>query len=222
MTPKEKYRAELDNMILKRKETIVEHATGEFLKNGIEKTTMADVAKASEVGVASLYRYFHSKTELVIQSAVQSWRIIEECMCPALLTNQYRSLNGIQQLETIGNLMIKNFDKFSERLIFINDFEFYIRREQISFEQLSQYESVLMRLKPYVIQVLNKGQADHTLRLNASAEDTYIVLSQLLISLVQKLAVYNNLLVDGNALYGPKSMESAMHMLIDWMRADPA
>ena len=42
-----------------------------FAENTIEKITMADVAKAVGVGVATLYRYFNTKQTLVL--AVSTW-----------------------------------------------------------------------------------------------------------------------------------------------------
>lgn len=222
MTPKEKHRTELDGMILKRKKMIVEQAITEFSRKGIESTTMADVARASEVGIASLYRYFNTKTELVIQSALLFWKETDEFCIPSLLTRQYHAMSGIRQIETIAKLLIKGYSTFKDRLIFMNDFEAFLRKQKISRVQLAEYEEELLKMKPYVVKALEKGLEDHTIRLTDSVAQTYMTLSQMVLSYAQKLAVYNDLLKDDGGIDPIKNMECAVHMIVNWLRAEPA
>ena len=44
-----------------------------FSERGIEQVTMPEVAQASSVGRATLFRYFPSKMELVIAIGVWKW-----------------------------------------------------------------------------------------------------------------------------------------------------
>ena len=222
MTPKEKHRTELDSMILKRRQMILEQAVVEFSKNGIENTSMADVAKASEVGIASLYRYFNSKTDLVIQSTVIFWQKAEEYFIPSFLTRQFSAMSGIHQIEAIARLMIKSFSDYREFLIFLNDFETFLRKHKISRDQLIDYESEIVKIKPNITKALEKGLEDHTVRLNYSVEETYFTLSQLLVSFAQKLAVYSDILSGEGIFDATKMMETAVNMIIDWLRAEPA
>lgn len=222
MTPKEKHRTELDSMILKRKQMIMGQAMVEFSQNGIESTSMADVAKASEVGIASLYRYFSSKTDLVIQSAVVFWQKAEEYYIPSFLTRQFNAMSGIRQIETIARLVIKSFHEYREFLIFLNDFETFLRKHKISRAQLTDYESEILKIKPYITRALEKGLEDHTIRLHYSVEETYFTLSRLLVSFAQKLAVYNQILGGEEIPDTTKMMETTVSMIIDWLRAEPA
>lgn len=222
MTPKEKHRTELDDMILKRKQMIMEQAIVEFTKNGIENTTMSDVAKASEVGIASLYRYFNSKTELVIQTAVLFWKMAEESIIPSFLTRQYQTMSGIRQLETICRKFMNGFNDYREFLIFLNDFEAFIRKQKLTPSDLGDYQTEVMKMMPYVTAALDKGLEDQTIHLRYSVVETYFTLSQLLLSFVQKLAVYGDILSEENDFDTAKILETAVNMILDWLRTEPA
>ena len=53
-----------------RIQAIIECTFGLFSENGIENISMNDIAAASKIGVASLYRYFQTKEELAIEVAI--------------------------------------------------------------------------------------------------------------------------------------------------------
>ena len=61
----------------RRKERIVLIAAELFLQNGIEEIKMTDIADAAEIGVASLYRYFGTKTAIAIEVGVLLWRDLQ-------------------------------------------------------------------------------------------------------------------------------------------------
>ena len=51
----------------------VEISAEMFLKNGIEAVKMTDIADACGVGVATLYRYFGTKTIITIAAMTHLW-----------------------------------------------------------------------------------------------------------------------------------------------------
>ncbi|HEX2986280.1 MAG TPA: helix-turn-helix domain-containing protein [Caproiciproducens sp.] len=225
MTPKEKHRSELDTMILKRKQGILDQAIVEFCRNGIENTTMGDIAKASEVGIASLYRYFASKTELVVQCAIRFWKIAEELFFPPLLTRQYDAMTGLDQIKQMGTLLIKVYDKYKEFLIFLNDFESFLRKEKISRPLLMNYETEFMQFKPYFVKALEKGIQDHTIKPKygtspSEVENTFLILSQIVISYAQKLAVYSDILKPDREIDTNAQIEAALTVLVDAIRLE--
>ena len=58
-----------------RIQAIIECTFGLFSENGIENISMNDIAVASKIGVASLYRYFQTKEELAIEVAIYAWNL---------------------------------------------------------------------------------------------------------------------------------------------------
>ena len=57
-----------------RMQRVMEVAFGLFAERGIDRVTMPEVAEASGVARPSLYRYFSSKTDLVIAIGTWKWQ----------------------------------------------------------------------------------------------------------------------------------------------------
>ena len=57
----------------KRIEKAVSTCAEMFLKNGIESVRMTDIAYESGVGVATIYRYFGTKTGITIAAMTYLW-----------------------------------------------------------------------------------------------------------------------------------------------------
>ena len=57
---------------------VTEKALDSFLENGIEKTTIADIAQISGLTERSVFRYFESKADLVLAASLLYWnRVLE-------------------------------------------------------------------------------------------------------------------------------------------------
>ena len=56
----------------KRKKEIIDATLKIFSEKGYEATSMSQVAKAAEIGKGTIYEYFESKEELIL-NAVSSW-----------------------------------------------------------------------------------------------------------------------------------------------------
>ncbi|MBR2593074.1 MAG: helix-turn-helix transcriptional regulator [Firmicutes bacterium] len=68
---------EKDMIEMKRKrEKILEAAFRLFSDTSIDAVSMNAVAAASEIGVATIYRYFKTKPDLVTEVAVTRWRCL--------------------------------------------------------------------------------------------------------------------------------------------------
>ena len=61
-----------------KKQLLIEKASQLFLKNGYQKTSMRDLAKAVNIQAPGLYYYFKSKKEILYEINEQSWRIFQE------------------------------------------------------------------------------------------------------------------------------------------------
>ncbi len=85
-----------------REEQILDAAVRTFAKHGVAATTMADVAKAGDMGVGAVYRYFGNREELfrrVVEHA--AWRVREIVRLEAAITSVTLA-DYEQQLYRIG------------------------------------------------------------------------------------------------------------------------
>ena len=67
-----------------RKDQILESALKVFKINGIEGTTMDEIAKHADFGKATLYYYFSSKEEIFIELLDRGWKTIWESIEPVI------------------------------------------------------------------------------------------------------------------------------------------
>ena len=57
----------------KRSEEVLDAAYKLFTKNSIEAVSMTDIADEAKIGVATIYRYFGTKQQLVICTVAREW-----------------------------------------------------------------------------------------------------------------------------------------------------
>ena len=88
-----------------RKEQILKGALLVFKQNGIEKSTMDEIAKQSEFGKASLYYYFSSKEEIFIELLDRGWKMIWESIEPVIHDRDHPKDTFISSLNIIGDLV---------------------------------------------------------------------------------------------------------------------
>ncbi|MFN3633241.1 helix-turn-helix domain-containing protein, partial [Exiguobacterium profundum] len=55
-----------------RVQLIIQEAERLFIENGFEKVQMQDIADAAGIGVATLFRYFPKKDQLIVAAAVKN------------------------------------------------------------------------------------------------------------------------------------------------------
>ena len=91
-----------------RREQILKGALSVFKSQGLEQTTMDEIAKKSGFGKATLYYYFGSKEELFIELLDRGWEMIWGSIEPVIHGNNSPKKNFIKSLIIIGELVIEN------------------------------------------------------------------------------------------------------------------
>ena len=74
-----------------------------FIKNGISNTKVSEIAAAAGLTERSVYRYFPTKSDILIASAFRYWERVKECICCELGRHDLTALTGIEQINIILN-----------------------------------------------------------------------------------------------------------------------
>ena len=82
----------------KRMEKAIAVSAGLFLKEGIDSVKMTDIADATGVGVATLYRYFGTKTGIAIAAMTYLWNELGSMFSGVFESDVFRRQNGLKQL----------------------------------------------------------------------------------------------------------------------------
>ena len=206
-----------------RIQSIIECSFGLFSENGIENISMNDIAAASKIGVASLYRYFQTKEELAIEVAIYAWNIEKAIFNEVFTSDSYNLLNGFGQLrellEVYEEAMVSQRSFFS----FVYYFDSFIKKEKVSSERLREYERAISDTNAIVIHALEKGIADGSISFTgsknevlarASVQEMFTTMMHSLFCLAQKLSISGDLLNMDTVVESRKQIEILINIIL--------
>lgn len=176
-----------------RREHIITCAIDVFLSKGIVETTMNDVALASQVGVATVFRYFETKRRLVIESAETLWASQQELFTESLPIGSNDS-NGLDKVMTLFGLFKETYRRKPEIFRFLEQFDSFVLHEVEDKGELTVYEQRILMLKQPFVQAMNQGFADGSIRSDLFIDEVYMTCTHMLMSLISKLVVRGSVL----------------------------
>lgn len=201
-----------------RTQQILRAALELFCGKGIEDTSIEEVAKAAGVGPATIYRYFETKAELAISAGIAYWQQIAGKYVGALSEKAYKDMNGIGQMQYIFQIFVKIFKNEHLFLKFLQEFDIFVRRYQISKERLAEYEEEILNLKPYVTDALEKGLEDGSMHFTYTVDEVYFSVMHMFLSLMQKLSYNGKILSSDEEIDLALQVEIAADLLLQGLR----
>lgn len=166
-----------------RREAVIAAAWKEFCNNGIEATSIQQIADRAGIGVASVYRYYSNKGELAVHSAILNWRKFFE----PLTTNALNENTGSSQLQAIMRGYIKLFTDHPEGFLFFEDFDNYISHLDIRPDAMVEYEEEFKRDNELMVKIISLGVEEGSFRTDIDLHFYNAMASQAVPSLAQKL-----------------------------------
>ena len=196
MTAQEKLAEERDGQKNARIERIVLAAFSLFSHNGFDAIAMTDIAKEAEIGVASLYRYFETKDEIAIRTAMWAWESQKKLIMPILNDTGYYTKSGIEELEEIFDLFCKLFQNEPDFFRYIYFFDAYIVCQKIDSERLIPYQEVIQSVQTVIGNAIHKGIEDGSIskKYKDNEKQLYFSLMHTLFSVSQKLSLTGKML----------------------------
>lgn len=189
-----------------------------FIEKGIENTKMTDIDEKAQVGVASVYRYFKTKTEIVIEAAIRFWDIEIDIFYNLFSKKDFKQLNGLDRVSKILNIFIEIYINHTDFFRLIEEFDNYVVKEKIEAQRLSLYEKNILNLMPVMIEALELGKKDGSIDLNINNEQYYMTITHTLMSLSQKLILRNIILNSDNSFEGRAQLELVKDMALKYIK----
>lgn len=202
MTATEKRKEEQELLLQNRKNRILEAAFKLFSEKGIDTIAINDIAKNAEIGVASLYRYYETKDEIAIQTAIWAWKNQKNKILPEIENDLFSNKNGFDQLKFLLNFFINLTETQQEFLRFIYFFDSYAVRQHIEAERMTEYETEIIFVKDLVIKAIKKGLEDKSIndKYKNSEDLLYFSMMHSLFSTAQKFSLSSTMLmIDKNS-----------------------
>ena len=224
MQAAEKRKLEVDNLRQTRINHIIECTFDLFAQNGMDEISMNEIAKVSEIGVASLYRYFKTKDDLAIECAIYAWKHETEVFRSVFDEQDFDGKTGFEQLKLLLECFTRAINEEGVFFRFIYYFDAYVRNQNVSAERLSRYEDTISVLKKLVMGSLEKGEKDGSINFKKSANPVlkaasnsqmYFTMFHALFSMAQKLALSGEMLYMDREVQHDTQIDILINMILD-------
>lgn len=160
---------------------LVDMATDLFMARSISEVTIRDIAVAAQVGEATIYRYFGSKTNIVVHAAMKIQGIVSKDFF-----NLEKGKSGYEKLKVFYESYYEIFVKYPHFYKFLNEFDAYVSVEDSSVT--NPYESAIDAYKNFYMDAYELGLKDGSIRKLEDIEMFYFSTTHSLIELAKKLA----------------------------------
>lgn len=174
---------------LAKQRGILEAGFALFSERGIESVTMPEIAQASGVARATLYRYFSTKLDLVVAIGTWKWDEYIQQRSISLPQEDRALMTGAELLRFYLDAFLDLYRNHKDILRFNYNFNSYLQCEAGSMAQRAPYLRLLDNLVGRFHKVYQCGMEDGTLRTDLSEETMFSCAFHILMAAVTRYAV---------------------------------
>ena len=168
---------------------ILEAAFRVFSEKSIEQSNLVDVAKEVHLGIASVYRYYPTKPDLVLAVAAWAWEKFYKTYVDRTSQEEIEKRTGAEDFESYLESFLYLYREHSDMLRFNQYFNLYLRSGNIPADKVDPYtEMIRVQAKRFSV-TYRKGQEDGTLRTELSEEEMFSTTMHLMLAVVTRYAV---------------------------------
>ena len=145
----------------KRKETILDAAEKLFLHKGIDNTTMDEIAREADIGIATLFRYFPKK-EIIIQTVATAKLQI---LMDALKEIEQQTSSCMEMMTAVMDFFINQMSEDEGALPkLLDNFINYKAVAIDSFDDLDMYYKMRDEISIVFTRMIDKYKNDGTIK----------------------------------------------------------
>lgn len=175
--------SELQN---KAKENIIKTAFQLFSENGIHNVALVQIAKESEIGVATVYRYFGNKKTIINECANYIWGEITKLVQSKISSLEFLKLTGIEKMEGLLVMFYDLYNNNKQYLKFISEYDAYIAQDVLSPEEATRYNENFLVFHNIGLSFFEEGIKDNTIKSNIEFDSFYYSITRALLDVSMK------------------------------------
>lgn len=203
----------------KRIENAVATCAELFLKYGIDAVRMTDIADESGVGVATLYRYFGTKTGITIAAMTYLWDQMNEMINGVFESEMFLSQSGLKQLHDLMKMYIVIYQAHPAFMKTLGEFDLMLSFENVPKEELKDYERAVINFYPVFEKAYVAGLADGSVREIPDIKLFYLSYAHSLMELSKKL-IHGELLPSDDFSFAEKELETIIDTVIYFLKKE--
>ncbi|MBR1823502.1 MAG: TetR/AcrR family transcriptional regulator [Ruminococcus sp.] len=203
----------------KRIEKAVSSCAEMFLKYGIDAVRMTDIARESGVGVATIYRYFGTKTGITIAAMTYLWNQMREMFSGIFDSDVFLAQTGLKQLRDLMRMYIVIYQAHPSFMRVLSEFDLMITAENVPKEDLREYERSIINFYPVFEKSYVAGLTDGTVREVPDIQMFYLSFAHSLMELCKKL-IHGELLPSDDFTFAEKELETVIDTAIYFLKKE--
>ena len=157
-----------------------------FSEMSIDKVSMANVANKAGIGIATLYRHYRTKPELVVAVGTHVWSNFIRDYTP--IRNDDK-MTAVEELEFFLDSFLELYKNHKKLLCFNQFFNIYIRNEAVPPKALNSYNEMVDKLAMRFHRTYVKGERDKTLCTEMSEKAMFLSIVHLMLAAVTRYAI---------------------------------
>ena len=191
-----------------------------FLKNGIEPVAMTDIAEKCDIGVATLYRYFGTKAEMVVDAGTVIWKDMMIMFSDIYDSPEYREMKGIEQLDRLLGFYLSLYSEHADFMRFVHQFDRYVLDKKISAESLSEYQKSVLDIYPLFEKAYKKACKEGDARKKLPLKQIYLTSTHALMTMSSKF-LEGDIIPEDSAEDKTGEIKQIIDMILYYIKAKP-
>ena len=159
-----------------------------FSSRAIEPVTMQEIADASGTGIATIYRYFPTKLELVIETAVQKWKDFLDFVLKEDENSRIFEKTAAEQFAHYLEYYIILYRDYRPHLRFNYDFNLYVVNSGATPEQMKPFTETVNGFARQFARVYETGKRDGTLRTDIPVDELFASSAHIMLAVATRYA----------------------------------
>ena len=171
-----------------RRARLLEAAFRLMSARSIEAVKLTGIADAAGLGIVTLYRYFKTKPDLVIELGTVLWRKYYVEVEKAYAERGGAAMNAAEEMEFFLDSIIELYRSHKDVLKFNRNFDTYVVHQECTAEQMRPYNEAVEVFAHKFHTVYRKAQEDGTLDIRVSEKRLFVGTLYTVLSVAGKFA----------------------------------
>ena len=172
----------------KRRERLLEAGFSLFSTRSIEAVKLAEIAEKAGLGIVTLYRYFKTKPDLVIERGTKKWHEYYAEVEKAYAAKGGAHMNAAEEMDFFIDSIIGLYRNHKDVLKFNRNFDTYVKHEECTAEQMRPYNEAVNAFARKFHTVYQRARKDGTLDTSIPEQRLFVNTLYTFLSLAGKYA----------------------------------
>ena len=198
-----------------QRERILEAAEKLFIREGIDRVSIAEIASAARISRKTMYQYFSDKREIawaIFEKFIEQW---------ASMGAQHPGLNGYQQLEQFMAWVVSQSEANREHLRFLVEFNALYAREASADRMRQLTWRAGEGGMNWVTSMVRQGIADGSIRADVDPDLVSAALLNLLAGMSSRFALLGELVAQEYDQPVPAIYQEICRIFLGGLQARP-